>query len=169
MTRISRFVRCKAAPWGRGRRPLDYSVRRILQFAAGASSAGASLWGLLTWRQAEAGTHASLPVLLACLLATLIFPVFALYLRWPRTGVVLAWLLLSASWFVGFLVHLQICAGQSCTTVDTLRIAWRTITLERHLWLVLAAAVCLLLDYSDVAVEKLRATRQSAANSRPGE
>lgn len=149
----------RSAGWGRWQAQVDYSVRRILQFAAGASSVGASVWGFLTWRQAEAGTHASFPVLLACLLATLAFPVFALYLRWPRTGIVLAWLLLSACWFVGFLVQLRICAGQSCTTADTLRIAWRTITAERHLWLVLAAAVCLLLDYSELAVLQLRSRR----------
>lgn len=154
---------------GGGQPRVDYSVRRILQFAAGSSSIGASLWGFVTWRHAEAGAHASFPVLLACLLAALAFPVFAVYLRWPRTGVVLAWLLLSACWFVGFLVQLHICAQQSCTTVDTLWIAWRTISVERHLWLVLAAAVCLLLDYSDVAVEKLRASRQSAADPGPEE
>lgn len=155
-----------SAGWAGVSRRLDYSVRRILQFAAGGTSVGASLWGFLTWRNAEAGAHASFPVLLACLLATLAFPVFALYLRWPRTGVVLAWLLLSACWFVGFLVQLRFCAGQPCTTADTLRIAWRTITLERHLWLVLTAAVCLLLDYSELAILQLRSRR--AASADPG-
>ena len=151
---------------GGGQPQVDYSVRRILQFAAGAASVGSSAWGFLTWRHAEAGAHASFPVLLACLLAALAFPVFALYLRWPRTGVVLAWLLLSACWFVGFLVQLHRCAAQSCTTADTLRIGWRTITLERHLWLVLAAAFCLLLDYSELAVLQLRSRR--AVSAGPG-
>jgi hypothetical protein len=96
-----------------------------------------------------ASAHDSLLFALACLLAALAFPAFVLYLRWPRLGVTLAWLLLSGSWFAAFLQRLRVCRNQTCTTVDSLRIAGQTITREPHLWPLLIAAVCLLFAWTE--------------------
>ena len=134
---------------------------------AGAASVGGSVWGFIAGWRVPSGVHASVPFVLGCLLAALSFPVFTLYLRRPRAGVVLAWLLLSGSWFAAFLLRLRVCAQQSCTTVDLLHIAGQTIAREPRLWLLLAPAVCLLLDYSDVAVQQLRSRREACAVRTP--
>lgn len=160
---------CTRGPgWSCGSATVDYSVRRIvLLIAAGAAGVGASVWGFVAWWGVPAGARGSVLFLLTCFLAALTFPVFVLYLRRSRTGVTLVWLLLSGSWFAGFLERLHACLRQPCTTVDTLRIAGQTVIREPYLWLQIAAAVCLTLDYSNMAVEKLRASRESAAGPPP--
>lgn len=143
-------------------------MRRILlQAIAGGTSFVSSCLGIFIWWQFGGSfLYATRSLLLTCLLEVLSFSVFVLYLRWHRTGVTLAWLLLSGSWFAAFLLLLGGCAGQSCTTVDTLRIAGETIRKEPFLWLQIAAAVCLTLDYSELAVLQLRSRR--AASTAPG-
>lgn len=142
--------------------------RIVLLTVAGAASVGASIWGFVVGWHVPSGVHASVPFVLECLLPALSFPAFALYVRWPRPGVILVWLLLSGSWFAAFLLRLRVCVQQPCTTIDLLRVAWQTMIGETQLWLVLAVAVCLLLDYSELAVQQLRSRRGSPADSPPG-
>ena len=134
---------------------------------AGAASVAGSAWGFIAGWRLPSGVHASVPFVLGCLLAALSFPVFTLYLRRPRAGIVLAWLLLSGSWFAAFLLRLRVCTQQPCTTVGLLHIALQTIAREPRLWLLLAVAVCLLLDYTDVAVLELRSRREASAGGPP--
>ena len=124
-------------------------MRKLLLITVpGVAAAGASAWGFLAWWRAPSA-HSSLLFALVCLLPALSFPAFVLYLRWPRLGVTLSWLLLSGSWFAAFLIRLRVCRHQACTSVDSLRIAGQTITGEPHLWPVLITAVCLLFAYTE--------------------
>lgn len=124
-------------------------MRKLLLIAAaGLAAVGASASGFLAWWRAPSA-HDSLLFALVCLLPALSFPTFVVYLRWPRLGVTLAWLLLSGSWFAAFLIRLRVCRHQACTSVDSLRIAGQTITGEPHLWPVLITAVCLLFAWTE--------------------
>ena len=146
-------------------RRLEYGVRRnVLQGIAGGTSLISSFLGVFVWWQLGSTLYATRSFLLACLLAALTFLIFLIYLHLPRTGVILAWLLLSGSWFAGFLRGLGVCVKQSCTTTDTLRIAGQAIARDPWLWLQIAAAVCLTLDYSELAVLQLRSQREASAD-----
>lgn len=124
-------------------------MRKLLLItAAGLAATAASAWGFLGWWRAPSA-HGSLLFALVCLLPALSFPAFVVYLRWPRLGVTLTWLLLSGSWFAAFLMRLRVCRHQTCTAVDSLHIAAQTITGEPHLWPLLIAAVCLLFAYTE--------------------
>lgn len=126
------------------------SVRKLLLIAAAAlASIVASVWGFFDWWQAPSAAHGSVLFGLVCLLTAVTFPAFVAWLRWPRLGVTLAWLLLSGSWFAAFLIRLRVCRHQACTTIDSLRIAGQTITGERHLWPLLITAVCLLFAWTE--------------------
>jgi hypothetical protein len=124
-------------------------VRKLLLIAAAAlASIAASVWGFFDWWRASAAAQVSVLFAVVCLLTALSFPAFVAWLRWPRLGVTLAWLLLSGSWFAAFLIRLRVCQHQACSTVDSLRIAAETITGERHLWPLLITAVCLLFAWT---------------------
>lgn len=159
-------MRCANGPdgaWDGG--SLEYDVRRILlQSVACVASIGTWVWGFVAWWHLAPGARGSALSLLNCLLPVLTFPAFMLYPRRPRAAVTFTWLLLSGGWLCEFLVRLHICLRQPCSTIDTLRIAGQTITGEAHLWMMLTAAVCLLLDYSEVAVENLRSRRGPPAD-----
>jgi len=126
------------------------SVRKLLLIAAAAlASIVASVWGFFDWWRAPSAAQVSVLFGLICLLTALTFPAFVAWLRWPRLGVTLAWLLLSGSWFAAFLVRVRVCRHQACTTVDSLRIAGETIVGERRLWPLLITAVCLLFAWTE--------------------
>lgn len=125
-------------------------MRKLLLIAAAAVAAlFASLWGFLAWWRTPSSAHDSILFALVCLTGALSLPAFVLYLRWPRLGVTLSWLLLSGGWFAAFLLRLRVCRHQTCTTVDSLRIAGQTVVREPHLWPLLIAAVCLLFAYTE--------------------
>ena|SRR5690348_4592235 len=126
------------------------SVRKLVLIAAAAvASIAASVWGFFAWWRAPSAAQVSFLFGVACLLTALSFPAFVAWLRWPRLGVTLAWLLLSGSWFAAFLLRLRVCQHQACSTVDSLRIAAQTIAGERHLWPLLITAVCLLFAWTE--------------------
>lgn len=133
-------------------RPRRYncSVRKLLLIAAAAlASIVASAWGFFDWWRASAAAQVSVLFAVVCLLTALSFPAFVAWLRWPRLGVTVAWLLLSGSWFAAFLLRLRVCRHQACSMVDSLRIAAQTIAGERHLWPLLITAVCLLFAWTE--------------------
>lgn len=67
-----------------------------------------------------------------------------------------------------FLKNLRSCAHDNCTTTSLFAIAGKTVIGMPILWLQIAAAVCLLLDYSEAAALELRSRRGTPAEPPPG-
>ncbi len=130
-------------------RDIPLSVRKIvLLTVAGLASAYGSWFGVASW--VRVGEQHTPPVLMLfyCLFPALSLVIFLSYFSAPRVGVVLAWLSLTGSFVASYLVRLMDCVRHTCTTADSLRVGWGTLTEARHLWVLSVAAFCLLLDYT---------------------
>lgn len=120
----------------------------MLLTVAGLASAYGSWFGVASWMRAGAGSPQPVLMLFYCLFPALSLAIFRSYFRSPRVGVVLAWLSLTGSFVASYLVRLMDCVRHTCTTADSLRVGWGTLTEARHLWVLSVAAFCLLLDYT---------------------
>jgi hypothetical protein len=125
------------------------SVRKIvLLTVAGLGSGYGSWFGVASWMRAEAQHSQSELMLFYCFFPALSLVIFLSYFALPRVGVAMAWLVLTGSFVASYLVRLMDCVRHACTTADSLRVGWGTLTEDRHLWVLSVAAFCLLLDYT---------------------
>jgi len=58
---------------------------------------------------------------------------------------------MSAGFGTAFLLNLTKCAGAACTPPNAVKVAAETLMSAPHLWLLAAAAICLLFHYTSPA------------------
>ena len=127
-------------------------MRRILWLTvAGVASAVASGFGVAAWHAAGVSASPSLPLRFFCVFPALSFVAFCLYFRWPRFALIASLLLLTGAFITAYFVNLSACLTRACSTADSIRMGWQTITQGRALWALAIAAVCLLFDHTGPA------------------
>ncbi|MGA7522216.1 MAG: hypothetical protein WBW84_07020 [Acidobacteriaceae bacterium] len=122
---------------------------------AGLASVFCSWWGLFAWMWGGASHSHSILLILTCLCPALSLVVFLLYFFLPRLSLVAAWSLLSGTYISSFLSILESCVHGGCTTTNPFSLAWGTLIGMPTLWLLLAAAISLLLDFTAVPPPKI--------------
>lgn len=129
---------------------------------AGLASGYGSGFGIAAWRAAGGVRTHSILYEFFCAFPALSLIAFLVYFVLPRVGVAAAWLLLTGGFITAYLVRLQVCVQHACTTQDSLRAGWDTLTHARDVWVLAVAAVCLLLDYTAPAAISLPAESPGA-------
>jgi hypothetical protein len=132
----------------------------VLLTVAGAASAWASWFGVSAWR-ATGGASANHSSLFAafCVFPALGLFVFLGYFVMPRISLVMAWLILTGSYMTAYLVPLEACARHACSTQDSLRIGWETLTGAHQVWMLAVVALCLLFEYTAPAKRQAKLAR----------
>jgi hypothetical protein len=120
----------------------------MLLTVAGVASATASGMGCVAWRAIGAGASPSVLLKLFCVLPALGFVAFCLYFVRPLFALVASFLLLTGTFVTAYFVNLSPCLTHVCSTADSVRMGWQTVTQVRTLWALALAALCLLLDYT---------------------
>jgi hypothetical protein len=124
-------------------------VRRIILLTvAGAASAASSAMGCVAWRATGAGASPSVLLKLFCVFPALCFVAFCLYFVRPRLALIASFLLLTGSFVTAYFVNLRVCFTHVCSTADSVRMGWQTVTQVRTLWALAIAALCLLLEHT---------------------
>jgi hypothetical protein len=124
-------------------------VRKIvLLTVAGLASAGASWFGVAAWLSAGPGAEHTRLFAAYCIFPSMSLVAFLAWFVMPRVSLVMAWVILTGSYITAYLVPLEACARHACTTQDSLRIGWETVTGAHQVWMLAAAALCLLFEYT---------------------
>jgi hypothetical protein len=120
----------------------------VLLTVAGVASLCATWIGVAMWLSARAGTEHTNLFAALCVFPALGVIAFLGYFVMPRISLVMAWLILTGSYMTAYLVPLEACARHACTTQDSLRIGWETVTGAHQVWALAAVALCLLFEHT---------------------